>query len=99
MKRVWHEIYEFLRMVAESDRRVVPAFLFGAIAGAASPFFGLALSARILNQAIAGDYAGCAGSALLLIAGRMVLGIMEKLCFQNIELLKEVSSEKAGIMT
>ena len=95
MRRVWHEIYAFLRLVAESDRRVVPALVFGTLAGAFSPFLGLALSARILNQAIAGDYAGCAGSAFLLIAGQLALGVIEKLCFQNMELLKAVSAEQA----
>lgn len=90
-KKVWHEIIDFIKLIAKDNKKVVPALLFGGSAKAALPFVALYFSAEIINQLLAGDYEGCVRSVALLLLFQFVLGIIDRSCYQVMELLRESS--------
>ena len=90
-KKAWHEIIDFMKLIAKDNKKVVPALLFGGSAKAALPFVALYFSAEIINQLLAGDYEGCVRSVALLLLFQFVLGIIDRSCYQVMELLRESS--------
>lgn len=90
-KKAWNEITDFIRLIAKDNKKVFPALLFGGSAKAALPFAALYFSAQIINQLLAGDYEGCVRSIALLLLFQFVLGIIDRICYQVMELLRESS--------
>lgn len=91
LKKAWHEIIDFIKLIAKDNKKVVPAFLFGGSAKAVLPFVALFFSAKIINQLLAGNYEGCVRSVALLLLFQFVLGIIDRICYQVMELLRESS--------
>ena len=67
LRRLWHEFWNFLSLISQGNRKVVPVMLVGGLAGAALPFLGIFFSARILNQLIAAQYDACIKNVAILL--------------------------------
>lgn len=94
VKNVWREIVDFLKMIRVGNPNVIFILILGSMAKAGIPFLSLYYSAKILNQIIAAQYEKCVQSVVILLLAQLVLGIIEKLCFQTITILR-VKCEKS----
>lgn len=89
VKQIWHEFINFLKLAGTGNKGVIPAIIAVGWAKATIPFLGLYFSARILNQIVAGAYEACAQSVAVLLISQLVLGILERACYQTIDGLKQ----------
>lgn len=88
LRRLWHEFWDFLSLISQGNRKVVPVMILGGLSGAALPFLGIFFSARILNQLIAAQYDACIRNVAILLLSQFLTGIVERACFQMVDGLR-----------
>ena len=95
-KQVWHEMIQFIKFISKDSKKVIVALLIGAWAKATAPFLSLYFSSKMLNHMIIGNYEKVMQSISLLLLTQLVAGILEKVCYQIINALRETCEKSVA---
>lgn len=93
MKKLWKEMRDFMQMLWQTKKLLLPLIGIDAVLSGIMPFWKLFFSAQILNHAIAMDYDECIKSIVMLLGGNFVIAVVKNVTSYMVSTLKYACRE------